>query len=383
MKFDSQSPDPLISSDSMDHYIRLTEPLCPDLDSYRKRLETIWTNRWFTNNGAQVRALEVELTRFLKLKKYTICSSGTTALQIALKALDIEGEVIMTPLSFPATLTPLLWQNLTPVFADVNDRLLIDPEAIERLITPNTKAILGVHLLGNLCDFEAIQDIANRYQLKVIYDAAHAFGTEADGRMIAELGDATFHSFHATKLFHTAEGGGIAFQKSAMHEKAERLRNFGFLDENCVVQPGINGKMSELHAALGLEVLKLIAGEIRKRRSLYDHYCSRLQSHDGIEILSPHYEEARCIQFFAIKLATAQITDTVFQRLRDQQILARRYTLPILSNLGFTKSLPSASPESLPKANDLAYRVLCLPFYGNLPLEVANKICDIVKMMSD
>ena len=378
MTFDP-SPKPPISSETIEHFVRLTEPLCPDLTRYRKRLETIWNARWFTNNGTQVVELETALKRLLKLKDYTVCSSGTTALQIALKTLDVRGEVILPPLSFPATLTPLLWQDLTPVFADVNEKLLIDPESIERLITPDTGAILGVHLFGNLCDFEAIQDIAERYQLKVIYDAAHAFGAEIHGEPIADLGDATIHSFHATKLFHTAEGGGLAFNKLSLHKAAAQLRNFGFTGEHRVESPGINGKMSELHAALGLEVLDLVDEEARKRRDLYDYYSTQLRSNERVKILSPNDEGTRFSQFFALLLDDARITETAFQRLREQNILARRYPLPILSNLGFTRSLPSASPTLLPKANDLAQRVICLPFYGDLFKETADRICEIVE----
>ena len=373
---------PISKISNLKDYIRLTIPLCPDLDAYRERLTRIWSDQWFTNNGSQANELESTLARFLNIDRYTICSSGTTALQIALKTLEIEGEVIITPLSFPATLTPLLWQNLTPVFADVDDRLLIHPEEIERKITPKTRAIIAVHLFGNLCDFEAIQDIADRYQLKVIYDAAHAFGTEVKGQSITELGDATIHSFHATKLFHTAEGGGIAFTHKTFHETAARLRNFGFLNENQVELPGINGKMSELHAALGLEVMTMVDEEARKRRTLYARYCSRLQTNNLVEVLSPDCKDVRFSQFFAIKLADAGVTETVFQKLRAQKILARRYPLPILSNLGFTRSLPSASPDKLPRANELAPRIICLPFYGDLPGDTADHICDIVNSAS-
>ena len=259
-------------------YVRLTVPLCPDLNTYRERLSQIWSDQWFTNNGLQLQELETALAQFLNIDQYTVCSSGTIALQIALRALNLEGEVIITPLSFPASLTPLLWQNLTPVFADVNDRLLINPEEIERKITSKTSAILGVHLFGNLCDFEAIQDIADRYQLKVIYDAAHAFGIEINKHPIAELGDATFHSFHATKLFHTAEGGGIVFANKTLHETAAQLRNFGILDENQVELPGINGKMSELHAAMGLEVLRMVDAEGAKDTSQTLHTSCFVQS---------------------------------------------------------------------------------------------------------
>ena len=248
--------------------IYITRPLLPNLENVNRKMSEIWESKWLTNNGVQHKKLENELKNYLNVEHLSLFNNGTLALLLGLKSLDLKGEVITTPFTFPATVQALDWNGLTPVFCDIDpETLTIDATKIESLITEKTSAILGVHVFGNPCDVEKIQTIADKYQLKVIYDGAHAFGTKIDGKPISSYGDMTMFSFHATKLFNTVEGGALAFKDEKLAEKLELLKNFGLAGPDEVVLSGLNAKMNEIQAAIGLEVLKLVDEERAKETS--------------------------------------------------------------------------------------------------------------------
>jgi dTDP-4-amino-4,6-dideoxygalactose transaminase len=364
-----------------DQPVYVTRPMLPPLEDYVDELRDIWESRWLTNVGVKHVALERALATFFDNKNISLFNNGTIALVTACQALRLSGEVITTPFTFSATPHVLSWNNITPVFADIDPvTMTLDPENIEPLITGRTSAILAVHVYGLPCDVEGIQSVANRHGLRVVYDAAHAFGTRIQERLLTDFGDASMLSFHATKLFHTAEGGALLVRDPIVKERVDFLKNFGIKDEFTVLMPGINGKMSELQAALGLLILKMVAGEREKRRAIAEIYRGRLADIDGISVPMMPYGVESSYQYFPIRIERKRVTrDDVFGGLRRFNVFARKYFYPLCSDYSCYRMLPSAHPSYLPVAHKAASEVLCLPFYGALEDDDVHRICDIIR----
>lgn len=326
--------------------------------------------------------LEAALCKFLDVEHIALFANGTLALVTALQALRISGEVITTPYSFVATAHSLLWNGIKPVFVDINHQTLnLDPVKVEAAITPQTTAILPVHCYGNPCDVEAIQKIADSYNLRVIYDAAHAFAVSDEGGSILRHGDLSVLSFHATKVFNTFEGGAIVCPDFKTKQHIDHLKNFGFVDEVTVVAPGINGKMSEFNAALGLLQLKHIGHALTRRLEIAHSYREQLQQVPGIRCITPNNQRTANNSYFPIFVEPAYpfSRDTLYQKLRDHNIYARRYFYPLISDFPMYRSLPSAAQGNLPVATEIASKVLCLPIYPDL---TASDIACVVKVIA-
>jgi dTDP-4-amino-4,6-dideoxygalactose transaminase len=362
--------------------VYVTRPLLPPLSDVMRRLEDIWSAKWLTNGGAQHVELEAALRAYLDVPEVSLFNNGTIALLAALRALDLAREVVTTPFTFPATPHALAWLGLTPVFADIDPiSLTLSPEAVEGAITSRTTAILGVHVYGVPCDVDALQAIADRHGLRVIYDAAHAFGARVHGQSIGVFGDITMFSFHATKLFHTAEGGALTMRDRDLRLRVDRLKNFGIADQEHVEMPGINGKMNELQAALGLAVLTCVPNELERRRAVADAYRSRLGGVPGITFMPTLAPEEDSLQYCAIRIdeqAFGRSRDDVQEGLKKFNVFTRKYFYPLCSDYPCYRHLPSADPSRLPVAARAVREVLCLPIYGALPLESVSIICDIV-----
>jgi dTDP-4-amino-4,6-dideoxygalactose transaminase len=360
--------------------IYVTQPSMPKLDEFIPFLEEIWENRILTNGGPFHQRLEKALCEFLGVEHLALFANGTLALLTALQSLRIGGEVITTPYSFVATTHSLLWNGIKPVFVDIAPNTLnLDPARIEAAITPKTTAIMPVHCYGQPCDTEAIQKIADNYGLKVIYDAAHAFGVEDEGGSVLRHGDLSVLSFHATKVFNTFEGGAIVCPDAKTKQRIDRLKNFGFVDEITVVAPGINGKMSEINSAFGLLQLDYVDTNIAARKEVDAAYRVNLSGIKGIRCMEnqstkPNYS------YFPILIESDYPVrrDALYQKLKDCNIFARRYFFPLISDFPMYRDLPSASPEHLPIASETAQKVICLPLYPNLELEAVNRITDII-----
>lgn len=362
--------------------IYVTKPLLADLGDINKKLKQIWDAAWLTNNGRQHQSLEEELKKLLKVPYLSLYNNGTIALIAALKCLHLAGEVITTPFTFPATVHSLTLCGLTPVFCDIDQETMnLDANKLEELITSKTSGILGVHVFGSPCDVHKIQTIANHFNLKVIYDAAHAFNLEIDGVGIGTFGDVSMFSFHATKLFHTIEGGALTFNSKVLKEDSDLIKNFGIKNENEVVLPGFNGKMNELQAAIGLVNLEYLADERAKRQQIIDTYKSYLQDVKGIKYynLSPNIKPS--LQYFVIRINAEEFgktRDQVYQALRDCNVFARKYFFPLCSNYPCYQKYSSASKAKLPVANKVVSEVLSLPLYGDLKISEVEQICDIL-----
>ena len=363
--------------------VYVTRPLLPPLDEYTARLREVWEARWLTNNGAQHQALTRALAAMLGTPHVSLFANGTLALLAACRTFGLEGEAITTPFTFPATTHALHWAGLTPVFADIDAATLtLDPAAVESAITPRTSAIVAVHVYGIACDVEALAALAARHGLKLIYDAAHAFGTMHKGRPLASFGDATMLSFHATKLFHTAEGGALIVGDAETRANVDLLRNFGIANESDVVLPGINAKMSELSAALGLSVLPHLADERYHRARVAAIYDRELASLPGVASVRPSPASTDSLQYYVIRVdgATAGCTrDELHARLKRFNVHTRRYFWPLCSDCQPYRALPSAAPALLPVAHRAASEVLCLPLYGALTTEDALRICAMIR----
>jgi len=363
--------------------IKVTQPSLPDLDHMNQMIKEIWDSKQLSNNGDKVKQLEHELAHYLNSDYVSVFSNGTIALQIACRLLKLTGDVITTPFTFPATINALAWNHATPVFCDIEENTFnINADQIESLITEKTTAIMPVHVFGNPCDVDKIQRIADRYGLKVLYDAAHAFGVNYRGKSIASYGDVTMFSFHATKVYHTIEGGALVFNHPHLKERADELRNFGIQSNGDIIEPGINGKLNEVQAAVGLLLLKKIDEEIKKREEVTSTYANMLNDVPGIRLIQPANEVTYNYPYLIITIDQAEYgisRDELYIKLVKNHILARKYFYPLCSNFQCYRNLPSSDPSKLPVANKAADSVLALPLYGELSKDEIIFICNIIR----
>ncbi len=346
-------------------------------------LQEIWQAKWLTNNGLFHQKLESSLCDYLGVRNLSLFSNGTLALITAMQSMKLTGEVITTPFSFVATTHALRWNGIQPVFVDIEPNTFnIDPSKIEAAITDKTTAILPVHVYGNPCDIDAIQNIADKYQLKVIYDAAHTFGVNINGESVLNAGDLSVLSFHATKVFNTLEGGAIVMKTSAEKTRIDQLKNFGFVDEITIAEVGINAKMNEVQAAFGLLQLKYVDELIRKRKHIADMYKAELADIDGLYIIKDIAGVRHNYSYFPVLFDSKKLKSTrddVYNQLKAHNIFSRRYFYPLISNLSAYSSLDSASENHLPVANRVAGQVLCLPIYADLAEEDVVRIIGLIR----
>lgn len=362
--------------------IYVTRPLLPPVEEVTAKLKEIWGTQWLTNNGTQHELLERRILEHLAVPHLSLFNNGTIALITAVQSLRLSGEVVTTPFTFPATPHVLSWNNIKPIFCDIDPVTMnIDPDRIEAMITPHTTAILGVHVYGTPCDVFKIQATANRYGLRVVYDAAHAFGTRIDDVGIGNFGDISMFSFHATKLFHTAEGGALSFADPNLKPRIDLLKNFGIKSPDEVVMPGINGKMNEIQAALGLLVLDYVHEEIEKRKCVIQAYKDLLGDVEGITLMHEPAGVTTSCQYSVIRIDEQRFgssRDAVLNVLQEHNVIARKYFYPLCSEYTCYRQLPSSNPRNLPVAHEVVREVLCLPLYGGLLPSDVEKICEIV-----
>jgi len=360
----------------------VTRPFLPPLEEFLPYLEKIWESRWLTNAGPFHEQLETALAEYLGVKHLALFTNGTIALVTALQALRITGEVITTPYSFVATAHSLLWNDIKPVFVDIDPGTFnLDPARIEAAITPQTTAILPVHCYGTPCDVTALQKLADVYGLKIIYDAAHAFGVSSEGTSVLRYGDLSVLSFHATKVFHTFEGGAIICPDAKTKQRIDYLKNFGFADEVTIVAAGINGKMNEIQAAMGLAQLGHMDTLIAQRRRVDELYRQELADVPGIGLLPRPKGATANYSYFPIFVGPEFPLgrDALYDRMRTQDIFVRRYFYPLISDMPMYRGLPSASPSNLPNARRAADQVLCLPIYPDLPDADVRRVINLIK----
>jgi dTDP-4-amino-4,6-dideoxygalactose transaminase len=363
--------------------IYVTRPALPPLEEYVESLKEIWDSRVITNNGPFHEQFEKALAEYLGVSYISVFSNGTLALIVALQALKITGEVITTPFSFVASTHSLWWNNIKPVFVDIEPlHFNIDPGKIEAAITPQTTAILPVHVYGNPCRTDEIEKIAGTYGLKVIYDSAHAFGVKVNGNSVFNFGDLSVLSFHATKTFNTIEGGAIVCHTEQMKKRIDLLKNFGFADEVTVVAPGINAKMNELQAAFGLLQLKYVDSYIEGRKFIAGLYRENLKDVSGISFHNDMEGVSHGYPYFPVLIDESDYglsRDKVYDVLKKHEIYGRRYFYPLISNFPTYRGLPSAGKENLPVANRIAEQVICLPIYPDLEPAKVKEICNLLK----
>ena len=353
----------------------ITQPLLPDMDEMNEMLKVIWASKQLSNNGNMVKQLEKDLSAYLNTDFLSVFSNGTVALQLACKVLRLSGEVITTPFTFAATAHSLTWNNIKPVFCDIEeDSFNINTDQIESLITQNTTAIMPVHVFGYPCNVEKIQQIADKYGLKVLYDAAHAFGVKVNGKSIADFGDISMFSFHATKIYHTIEGGALTFK--------DPYQNFGIQNGENVMEPGTNGKLNEIQAAVGILLLKQVESEIESRKEITNLYRQMLEEVPGI-ITSRDIEGIdHNYSYFVIRVDKEEYglsRDELYDKLLEYNVIARKYFYPLCSNFQCYKDFPSSQKENLPIANKISDMVLSLPLHGRLQKNDVEKICAIIK----
>jgi dTDP-4-amino-4,6-dideoxygalactose transaminase len=362
--------------------IYVSRPLLPPLEELTERLGEVWISRWLTNGGAQHERLEEALRLHLGAPHLSLFNNGTIALLTAVRALGCTGSVITTPFTFPATPHVLAWSGIEPVFCDIDPvTLTIDPEGVEAAIRKDTTGILAVHVYGLPCDVVRLQALATRRGLRLLYDAAHAFGTTVAGAGIAAFGDTAMFSFHATKLFHTAEGGALATGAAQLKAAFDHLRNFGICNQEEVDVPGINGKMNEIQAALGLAVLEHVAQEVERRRAIVARYRAHLGGIEGLTLMPEPPGVVTSCQYFVIRIEEGSFgatRDAVQASLRQYNVLTRKYFYPLCSDYPCYRGLKSAAAANLPVAHRVAEEVLCLPIYGDLPLDAVDRICEML-----
>lgn len=362
--------------------ITVTSPLLPDLGELNELLNDIWNRKWITNNGHYHKVLEKELAEYLKVPYVSLFTNGTLPLITALQALRITGEVITTPYSFVATTHSLWWNGIKPVFVDIEWKTgCIDPNKIEAAITPKTTAIMPVHVYGKPCDIEAIQQIADKYGLKIIYDAAHAFGVELNGESILNAGDLSTLSFHATKVFNTIEGGAMVMHDEKTKKRIDYLKNFGFAGETEVVAPGINSKMDEIRSAYGLLNLRQVDAAIEARHQVAMKYREALRSVEGIEFWDDLPGVRHNYSYFPIfvdQKSYGMTRDDLYFKMKEQGILSRRYFYPLISDFTTYRSLPSATTDNLPVATKMANEVICLPMHHALTDENIERVLNCI-----
>lgn len=359
----------------------VTQPTLPALEDFVPYLEKIWDTKILTNNGPFHQELEEALRDYLGVKHISLFTNGTIALITALRVLRITGEVITTPYSFVATAHSLLWNGIKPIFVDIDPVTLnLDPDKIEAAITPQTTAIMPVHCYGHPCDVDRIQKVAERHGLKVIYDAAHAFGVQCHCGSVLNHGDLSVLSFHATKTFNTFEGGAIVCRDASEKQQIDQLKNFGYVSEIAVDSLGINGKMSEINAAFGLLQLKGLDAAMQKRKAIDAYYRKELGRVKGIHCLPDAGEKVVNYAYFPIMVRREYplSRDTLYQRLREHEIHVRRYFYPLISDFPMYQDLPSATPANLPKARAAANSVLCLPMSSNLSVDDAARVVSCI-----
>ena len=350
--------------------ITVTSPLLPSLDDFMPYLRDIWERKWLTNNGHYHQELEKALCEYLKVPYISLFTNGTLPLICALQALRITGEVITTPYSFVATTHSLWWNGIKPVFVDIDPETCnINPDKIEAAITPKTTAIMPVHVYGKPCDTERIQEIADKYGLKVIYDAAHAFGVEVNGQSILNAGDISTLSFHATKVYNTVEGGALICHDEQTKKRIDYLKNFGFAGETTVIAPGINGKMDEVRSAYGLLNLMQVDTAIEARHQVAIKYREALHGVKGIRVMEDMQGVRHNYSYFPIFIdaeAYGMTRDELYFKMKENNVLGRRYFYPLISEFSTYRGLESARPENLPVAHKIANSVICLPMYHSL-----------------
>jgi len=366
----------------MEKPIYVTQPSLPELEEFIPYLKQIWDNKILTNNGPMHQQLENELASFLDVPYISLFANGTLALVTALQALNITGEVITTPYSFVATTHSLWWNNIKPVFVDIEPEFgNLDPDKIEAAVTPKTTAIMPVHVYGNPGKVNRLKEIADSYGLKLIYDAAHCFGVKHQGIGICNYGDLSILSFHATKVFNTFEGGAIISHDSATKQRIDYLKNFGFAGETTIMAPGINSKMNEVQAAMGLLQLKTINESIEKRKIVANTYRELLKGVKGISMLPEPQETVSNYAYFPIfvnEQAYGMSRDALYEKLKQNNIFGRRYFYPLISEFSMYKGLESSAPEHLPVAHKMANEVISLPIYPELD---KIKIIEIAKLI--
>lgn len=362
--------------------ITVTSPLLPSLDDFMPYLQDIWNRKWLTNNGHYHQELEKALCEYLKVPYISLFTNGTLPLITALQALRITGEVITTPYSFVATTHSLWWNGIKPVFVDIDPVTgNLDPDKIEAAITPRTTAIMPVHVYGQPCDTKRIQEIADKYGLKVIYDAAHAFGVEVNGESILNAGDMSTLSFHATKVYNTIEGGALVMHDEATKKRIDYLKNFGFAGETTVVAPGINSKMDEVRSAYGLLNLKQVDAAIEARHRVADQYRAALRNVSGIRVMEDVPGVRHNYSYFPIFIDAEKYgmtRDELYFKMKENNVLGRRYFYPLISEFSTYRGLESAKPENLSVAARLADSVICLPMYHNLDEIEVERILDVI-----
>ena len=364
--------------------ITVTSPLLPPLEEFKPYLEDIWRRKWLTNNGYYHKELENALCEYLGVPYISLFTNGTLPLICALQALRITGEVITTPYSFVATTHALWWNGIKPVFVDIDRRTgNIDPEKIEAAITPKTTAIMPVHVYGQPCEMECIQEIANTYGLKVIYDAAHAFGVEKEGKSLLAAGDMSTLSFHATKVYNTVEGGALVCQDAQTKQRIDYLKNFGFANETTVVAPGINGKMDELRAAYGLLSLKHVDEAIARRKQVALRYREALRQARGITFFEDRPGVKHNYSYFPIFINEKEYgmsRDALYEKMKTAGVYGRRYFYPLISTFSTYRGLESARPSNLPNAHKMAEEVICLPMHHGLSEEDVDRVLRCIQV---
>lgn len=366
--------------------IPVTKPFLPPIEEFQRGLEEIWQNQWLTNNGPVLTRFEREIQSYTGSQNVSMFNNGTLALQIALQGLGITGEVITTPFTFVATTHALTWNKIRPIFVDIEpDFYTLDPARVEEAITPWTTAILAVHVYGYPCNHNALSNIARRHNIKLIYDAAHAFGVKVGGESIAEFGDMSMFSFHATKAFHSAEGGMLTYSNSALRSSIEYLRNFGFKSETEVVMTGTNAKMNELQALMGISVLKYFPVIVEKKHAISNIYLERLKDIPGIKLPTTLGQDVDYnYSYFPIEIDEVEFgktRDAIYESLKDYNVFCRRYFYPLVNELSCYQQVQVIDP--LVTAHNVSTRILNLPTYYDLDLSDVERICDLVVYLQD